>query len=155
VSDGGRPRAAAVDRRVVALAAVAGACGLALLVTTLLPWYGATSAVRIGETVEIEATPWAADGDLEVVMAVAILVGVAASAVTVGARLTARAAPPASRSSLVAALAFGLALLVVGIRLVDPPGSSGVKPAAVLALGLGAVAMGASVVAGFASVRRG
>ena len=143
MSDGGRPRVAAVELRVATASAVAAACGLGVVLCGFLPWYGLESTVRAGATVELTVSLWGDDrGDLA--LAVFLAAGIGLSALTVAIRLTARPTRAAWAICVGAAIAFLLALLVVIARAGDAPGLSSTRFGAILAAVLAGVATAAA-----------
>jgi hypothetical protein len=146
VSDGGRPRVAAVELRVATASAVAAACGLGVVLCGFLPWYGLESTVRAGATVELTVSLWGDDrGDLALAMFLAA--GIGLSALTVAIRLTARPTRAAWAICVGAVIAYLLALLVVIARAGDAPGLSSTRFGAILAAVLAGVATAAAAVA--------
>ena len=126
---------------------VAAAGGVALLVLMFLPWFGGRLS-GIGAPVRVPTrTGWESFGtlfDFLLVVAVAVAVGIA-----VARTMGALPPLPVEQSQMVLA-AGAIAFLIVGFRLLDPPGLIDVaipnldvdtsrKPAAFLSLGAAAV----------------
>lgn len=95
-------------RRVRTWEWLTGLAGLVLLVSLFLPWYGAGEA---------SATAWESLAVIDVVLALAALMGIALVAITAVQRTT---AVPQAWTALIMLLAVPAAVLVV-IRLLDVP----------------------------------
>jgi hypothetical protein len=135
-----------LDRLVTISAGVAAACALGVAVCGFLPWYGLESTVRPGSTVELTVSLWG-DERGDIVLALFLAAGIALAALTVAIRVTARPTPAAWLICVGAAAALLVALLIVIARVGDPPGISGTRYGAILALVLAIASAVAAAVA--------
>ena len=92
---------------------VAAVSGLGLLVVSFLPWYSSQGD---------NATAWQAFSVVDLVMAAAVIAGLSVGIAVLG-RIS--VSYPVAGSAMAAGFG-GLALLLIGYRLINPPGGDGV-----------------------------
>jgi hypothetical protein len=127
--------------------AVAAACGVAVFLCGFLPWYGLESTVRAGTTVELTVSLWGDErGDL--LLALFLAVGIALAALAAATPFLKGVRPPLGWwISVAAAVCFLVVLLIVIARVAEPPGLSGTRFGAVVALILAIVATATAALA--------
>jgi hypothetical protein len=114
---------------------LAAACGLALLLSLFLPWYGAPRASSVEGSYLVEhpghgVSAWGALGLADLVLALAGLAVAAIAALAVR-RPDVRLPVPAGP---VTAALGGLTTLLALARVIDPPGALSLRPGALIGL---------------------